>query len=214
MPKRKTVTTETSSAANAPAGMPKTRPPQEKAPSAGTNHSAGKKGKQQKSTNQNVPAPRDGQKHQTPQASTKPEERQNPMTATATKTDMPTIQLLDGMPGFADLRNFALVSMDDDGLLYNFQSLEEPDVRFLVVPSAPFFPEYTPEIDNQSADRLGLNNEQDALLLLVVNVGDKPQDATANLMAPIVVNKANQSAAQVVLTGSEHPIRANLANEQ
>ncbi len=181
--------------------MPENTPPQK-----GKKHQAKKQ--------QHIPTPRQGQNQQTPQAQNNHDEMETPMTATATETSMPTIQLLDGMPGFADLRNFALVSMDNDGLLYNFQSLESPDVRFLVVPSAPFFPEYTPEIDNQSADRLGLNNEADALLLLVVNVGDKAEDATANLMAPIVVNKATQAAAQVVLTGSEHPIRANLANDK
>lgn len=53
---------------------------------------------------------------------------------------LPAIELIDGMPGFPDVRTFGLVSLDDAGLLYSLRSLENPELRFLVVPPAPFFP--------------------------------------------------------------------------
>ena len=51
------------------------------------------------------------------------------------------------------------------------------------------------------------------MLLLVVTVGDSPQDATANLLAPIVINTRTRAGAQIVLTGSDHPLRAALQSE-
>ena len=132
------------------------------------------------------------------------------MTEPAADVSLPTIELVDGMPGFPSLRSFALVTLDEDGLLFSLRSLQEPELRFLVVPPAPFFPDYAPEIDDESARRLGLRAAEDAMLLLVVTVGDIPQDATANLLAPIVVNTRTRAGAQVVLTGSDHPLRAAL----
>jgi flagellar assembly factor FliW len=132
------------------------------------------------------------------------------MTEAAADISLPTIELIDGMPGFPAVRSFALVSLDDAGLLYSLRSLEVESLRFLVVPPAPFFPDYAPEIDDESASRLGLESADEAMLLLVVTVGDSPQDATANLLAPLVINTRTRAGAQVVLTGSDHPLRAAL----
>ena len=46
--------------------------------------------------------------------------------------------------------------------------------------------------------------------MVIVNVGDDPGSATANLLAPIVVNRHTREAAQVVLTDGDHPLRAPL----
>ena len=46
---------------------------------------------------------------------------------------------------------------------------------------------------------------------MVVNAGESLADSTANLLAPIAVNPATLAAAQVVLTGSGLPLRAQLA---
>lgn len=136
------------------------------------------------------------------------------MTDTAVTTDTDTelqpIELVEGMPGFPDLRVFALVGLDELGLLYALRSLENPDVRFLVVPPAPFFPDYVPEVDDSSCERLGLEAAEDALVLLVVTPGERPEDATANLLAPLVLNARTRAAAQVVLPGVDLPLRAPL----
>ena len=85
----------------------------------------------------------------------------------STMTDIPLIELVQPMPGFPTLRQFALVQLDDDGLLCAFRSVEEPDLRFLVVPPAAFFPEYAPEVDEDAVRDLGIETADDVLVLLV-----------------------------------------------
>jgi flagellar assembly factor FliW len=130
---------------------------------------------------------------------------------TDTLVELPSLEFVAPFPGFPGLRRFALVALDEIGLLYALRSLDEPSLRFLVVPPAPFFPEYTPEIDDVTAASLSLTTAEQALLLLVLNPGDNPSAATANLLAPIVINSETRQAAQVVLSGSDHPVRAPLA---
>ena len=124
--------------------------------------------------------------------------------------ETPAIELVDAMPGFAHLHRFALVRLDELGMLFALRSLEQPEVRFLVVPPAPFYPDYEPELDDDVVDRLGLTGAQDALVLLVVTPGERPEDATANLLAPLVVNARTAAAAQVVLRDPDLPLRAPL----
>jgi flagellar assembly factor FliW len=130
---------------------------------------------------------------------------------TETLVELPSLEFVSPFPGFPGKTRFALVSLDDAGLLYALHSLDEPSLRFLVVPPAPFFPEYAPEIDDVTAASLELTRAEQALVLLVLNPGDSATAATANLLAPIVVNIETRHAAQVVLSGADLPVRAPLA---
>ena len=51
---------------------------------------------------------------------------------------------------------------------------------------------------------------EDAILMVIVTVGDDPGSATANLLAPIVVNQHTRQAAQIVVAEGELPLRAPL----
>jgi flagellar assembly factor FliW len=122
----------------------------------------------------------------------------------------PVIEFVAPMPGFPDHRRFLLVGIGDQDLLYALTSVDEPDLRFLVIPPGTFFPDYAPEIDDETLDLLGTHTAEDLLVLLVVTPGGSAQEATANLLAPIIVDQRRRRAAQAVLTGSGFPVRAAL----
>jgi len=128
----------------------------------------------------------------------------------ATMTDpslgLPTITMAVPMPGFPAHRDFVLVRLNDDGLLYAFTSIDNPELRFLVAPPEPFFPDYAPEIENEVFAALNTQDPDRLLLLTVITAGK--EDTTANLLAPIVVDRDTMRAMQVVLSGSGYPVRA------
>jgi flagellar assembly factor FliW len=122
----------------------------------------------------------------------------------------PTIEFVAPMPGFPDEREFLLVPVDEDGLLYALSAVASPGLRFLVAPPAPFFPEYAPEVDEEALAALASTDPDDLLVLLVITAGADATEATANLMAPIVVHRHARTAVQVVLGGSGLSVRAPL----
>lgn len=113
--------------------------------------------------------------------------------------EIPVIDLVQPMPGFPHESRFALVQVDDDGVLCSLTSLDAPDLRFLVVPPARFFPDYAPEVDDETASRLGVSSSDEVLLLCLITAGDSLATTTANLAAPLLVNTATNRALQVVL---------------
>jgi flagellar assembly factor FliW len=129
---------------------------------------------------------------------------------TADITELPVIEFVRPVPGFPGHRRFVLIRVDEDGLLYALQALDEPPLRFLVVAPAPFFPDYQPEVDDDTLALLETRDPSRLLVLLVVSA-ETAAAATANLLAPIVVDQVSRRAAQVVLTGSEFALRAPLA---
>ena len=48
-----------------------------------------------------------------------------------TRMDIPVIELAHPMPGFPDDARFALVRLDDDGVLHGFRSLDSEDLQFV-----------------------------------------------------------------------------------
>ena len=53
---------------------------------------------------------------------------------TDTEPDVPMIEFVSPMPGFPDLTRFVLVRVTEEGVLYALTSVDDPNLRFLVVP--------------------------------------------------------------------------------
>lgn len=113
--------------------------------------------------------------------------------------EIPVIELVHPMPGFPDHSRFALVQLDDDGVLCSLSSLDEPGLRFLVVPPVRFFPDYAPVVDDEAVSDLGVDSAEEVLVLCVLTAGESLSTTTANLAAPVLVNTATCRALQVVL---------------
>ena len=63
-----------------------------------------------------------------------------------------------------------------------------------------FFPDYHPEIDDEVAGWLGITAPDDGLVLVIVTVPEQAKNATANLLGPLVINKATRRSIQAVLS--------------
>jgi flagellar assembly factor FliW len=98
----------------------------------------------------------------------------------------------------------------DGSPLYELRSLEQPDVRFVVAVPSAFFSDYEIELDDHECGDLGLTDSADALVLVMLTVGADAKSTTANLLAPVVINAQTRAAAQVILTGSDWPVRVPL----
>jgi flagellar assembly factor FliW len=120
----------------------------------------------------------------------------------------PEIHFPAGLVGFPTAQRFFLIQ--GDGGVFELLGTDEEDPDFVVIAPAPFFPDYAPIIDDETVRRLGLLGQEDALVLLVVTLREHPEDASANTLAPLVINARTLDAAQVVLTGQPFSLRQPL----
>jgi flagellar assembly factor FliW len=130
--------------------------------------------------------------------------------------ELPELSFASGLPGFPDARRFVLVRLGDDLSPFSvLRGLDDGvDLEFVVTHPGLFFPDYAPEIDDDTADRLELKSADDALLLVIVTVTDPVGASTANLLGPIVVNRHTRAAAQAVLGASGYNTREALVPSQ
>jgi len=120
------------------------------------------------------------------------------------------VEVRGGLLGFPEYTRFALIRMNDEGLVYRLQSLENEGINFVVVPAAAFFPDYAPVVDDEVAARFNLPGGADVLLLLVVTLGSSFKESTVNLMAPLILDPQARVAEQIIVENPDFSVRVPL----
>lgn len=120
-----------------------------------------------------------------------------------------TLEFPEGLIGFEELRKFIVMPNEKDGPLFWIQSVEDPQVAFVLTDPTGFFVGYEIAPDAREREKLGLDENAEYHVLCVVTV---PEDLkiTFNLAAPIVFAPATNRALQVVLEGTPFSSRTPL----
>lgn len=111
---------------------------------------------------------------------------------------------LIGIPG----RRYALLQHDDEGVFLWLQSCEDPDFALPVTDAWRFFADFAVEVPDHDAAALGLEDVDEARVLVTIRGCGSLTDFTANLRAPIVV--VGRLAQQVLNEDPQAPLRAPL----
>ena len=116
--------------------------------------------------------------------------------------------------GFDMLHKFIIIDPNKDTLFKWLQSIEDPALAFPIISLSALNLDYTIDLPDNIVETLDI---KDVESLLVVNITSIPQDnpkgTTINLLAPLIFNLNNQSAAQVVLSGSGYDISYSMFKE-
>jgi flagellar assembly factor FliW len=130
---------------------------------------------------------------------------------TATLVELPTLDFGGNLIGFPQAHRFALVRVTPDSeILFRLVALDVEGLEFVAAAPYPFFPDYAPEIDDATAERLEVTDASDAMLLVLLTVGPDLASTTANLFAPIVVNVHTRRAAQCTLVSGGYSLKEPL----
>jgi len=129
------------------------------------------------------------------------------------------IQMPHGIPGFPDQRQFVIFEHRHDSPFLWYQSVDEPALAFVITDPFLFKPEYDIDIPTILED-LNWDPEpqpDQVQLYVIVNIPKgNPEQMTANLMGPILLNQATREAVQVVLTDGNYshsvPLLAGKSN--
>jgi flagellar assembly factor FliW len=112
--------------------------------------------------------------------------------------------------GLESYRQYALVRPDPTLPFAYLQSVEEPAVCLLVVDPFAFHRNY--EFDLSEMDEEGLEYPQphEVLVYVTVTLRESLEDATVNLLAPLIFNSARRIGRQIVLHDSPYSTKTPL----
>ncbi len=123
------------------------------------------------------------------------------------------INFPNGVPGFIEEKEFAVIPFTEEGTFYILQSVKTPGLGFVLTNPFAFFQDYDFNLENQAVDILELDSPEDVTVYTVLTMADPFHLTTANLQAPVVVNTKKKLGKQVILTGSPYQTKHNLFPE-
>ena len=120
-----------------------------------------------------------------------------------------TLLFPEGLVGFESLRNFVVMPSQKEGPLFWIQSVEDPQIAFVLTDPTDFYFDYKVMPDRREREKLGIDEQDDCLVVSVVTV---PPDRkiTLNLAAPILFAPKTNRALQVILEGTQFSPRTPL----
>lgn len=120
-------------------------------------------------------------------------------------TDDKVIHFVQGPLGFRNLRRFILIDHDENGTFKWLQSMDAPEVAFLMTNPALFKPDYTVPLRKPEIDSLGVRDASDLVSFVMVCVSRETGGLTLNLKGPVVFNSENMSAIQCIVDREDYP---------
>ena len=105
--------------------------------------------------------------------------------------------------GFDMLHKFIILDPNKETLFKWLQSVEDPTLAFPVISVSALDLDYTIDLPDNVVEVLNITNVESLLVMNITSIPqDNPKGTTINLLAPLIFNLDNQTAAQVVLSGS------------
>ncbi|MBI5408128.1 MAG: flagellar assembly protein FliW [Nitrospirae bacterium] len=106
------------------------------------------------------------------------------------------INFPDGLVGLSDMTRFILIDYKDTPIKW-LQSLEDPDIAFIVTSPDTIMPEYSLEPDKTVKQYLQLEDNDDIVVLIIMRV--QGNDVIANFQGPLLLNARNKRGVQIIL---------------
>ncbi len=119
----------------------------------------------------------------------------------------------DGILGFPGLRRCCLLPHTSAAGIRWLQSLDDPALAFLTVEPHLIFPGYEIELPDADALALDLTDAKQAAVLTLITISQDVSAATANLLAPIVINTRTCLARQVILETDRYLTKHLIAHQ-
>lgn len=118
-----------------------------------------------------------------------------------------------GLPGFPRYKRYALFPYEDNSPFFILQSVTNPDLTFLTADPYRFFDGYIFEVEDVLAAGLGFADDNRPSIYCVVTLKDIIENATINLLGPLLINWRDKIGAQITLQDTNYSARQALFPE-
>jgi flagellar assembly factor FliW len=122
------------------------------------------------------------------------------------------LELPLGLIGLPKLTAFAIAPVENSWPFMLMNSQGGQSVHFVTIDPSGLIPGYEIEVADEDAEWLGITSSEDALVLNIVTVhSNAPQHVTANLVAPVIINRHTAVGKQIIVLNwsrfsSEYPL--------
>lgn len=116
----------------------------------------------------------------------------------------------NGIIGFPDLKNFALIHDEEKGTntgIRFMQSLDEPNFAMPVMDPLLVKPDYDPQVDDELLASAGEIRSDNILVLVTATIPGDLTKMSVNLQGPFIINVEEHKACQIIVENGDYPVK-------
>ncbi len=119
-----------------------------------------------------------------------------------------------GILGFETMKEYLLLDATQQPF-YWLQSLDVPEIAFVLISPEIFRPDYDPGVSKADLNEIGLdeNAAENTLIFAIVTIPEDFNKMTANLQGPIIINKEKKTGRQFISSNPDWKIRHMVLEE-
>lgn len=106
----------------------------------------------------------------------------------------------DGILGFDNLKQYALLHVEECQPFEWLISVDNPRVSFAILNPAPYFSDYNPMGSMDELASLGFSDTKNVETYCIVTLGESATDTTMNLRGPLLIDMKKKMGKQIVKT--------------
>ena len=131
-------------------------------------------------------------------------------------SDENIVRFPDGLYGFEKETEFTLLPFNPnvESPMEWMQSLKSAHLAFVITDPYLYLPDYKLKLSEEDNKRVELEEGDQYLTRAIVTIPENYSEMTANLIAPLVINKDKGVAKQFVLTNMDYDTRHYLLPEE
>ena len=114
------------------------------------------------------------------------------------------IQFPAGIPGFENNKEFVIVQLPEYAPFEWLVATDNSGLRFAIINPMIFHPDYAPNIIKEQLTDLAIDKPEDILLYCIVTIRKNPEESTANLVGPVIINKTRRFGKQIIIDDEKY----------
>ena len=123
------------------------------------------------------------------------------------------INMPAGIPGFQDKKRYSMLQKEEAAPFLFFQSVDDPNLSFVILDPQSIMPDYViEEKDMNKIVSWDFDNDEITSFVIVTIPNGVPENATANFLAPLVINTKKKEGLQLILQNSSYSCQHSIFN--
>jgi len=118
-----------------------------------------------------------------------------------------------GIYGFPEEKTFIFLKLKENEPFIWLQSVEKPDLAFVLVNPSFLFQDYNPHIGLDELEDIKAIDSKSVKVYVIVTLPPEMKDCHVNLLAPLVINPRKKLGKQVVLKDTGYKIQHFIFNQ-
>lgn len=119
-----------------------------------------------------------------------------------------------GIPGFENHKEFTIVHLPDFIPFEWLVCTDGSGLRFAIINPMIFKPDYSPNIVKEQLEDLEIEKPEDILLYTIVTIRENPEESTANLIGPVIINKTKRIGKQIIIEDEKYTTKEKILGKK